>query len=122
MAADKKWKTFGKDTGKAFSNFGKSIGKTAKVAFTDEENKIEENGHTQLSNSWRETGKSFGTAGKDLGRAIKGTGKKFFGTEEKRGPKKEAGPEVDLTKKEDTIEEPIEKGELVVINDNNNEE
>ena len=91
MAALKpKWKAFGKDTGKAFKNFGKSIGKTAKVVFADEESKKEENGHTELSNAWRETGKSFGQAGKSLGKAAQGTGQKILGVE----PKEEE-PKVD---------------------------
>ena len=98
MSLKEKWKTFGKDTGKAFANFGKAMGKTAKVAFTDDENKVEENGHTELGNSWRETGKSFGEAGKALGKAAQGTGQKIFGVQEKEeAPKKEAGPDVDLT-------------------------
>lgn len=103
MSLKEKWKEFGKDTGKAFANFGKSMGKTAKVAFTDDENKVEENGHTELGNSWHETGKSFGEAGKALGKAAQGTGQKIFGEEEKKddAPMKEAGPEVDLTEKEE---------------------
>ena len=62
MALRNKWKETGKNTGKAFGNFGKSLDKTMKVAFTDDENMIEANGHTELSNAWRETGKSFGQA------------------------------------------------------------
>lgn len=120
MSLKEKWKTFGKDTGKAFTNFGKAMGKTAKVAFTDDPNNVEENGHTELGNSWRETGKSFGEAGKALGKAAQGTGQKIFGAEEKEeAPKKEAGPDVDLTKDDDVIDDPVDKGELVVIKDEN---
>lgn len=115
MALKEKWKTFGKDTGKAFANFGKSIGKTAKVAFTDEKNKVEENGRHELSNSWRETGKSFGEAGKALGVAAEGTVEKII-EDEKEQPKKEAGPDIDLTK-DDATDEPADKNELTVIED-----
>ena len=79
MSTKDKWKKFGKNTGKAFTNFGKAVGETAKIAFTDEENSIEENGHRKLSNSWKETGKSFGEAGKALGKAAASTGKKIIG-------------------------------------------
>ena len=44
-----------------------------KVAFTDDENAIEENGHTELGNAWRETGKAFGEAGKSFGKAMEST-------------------------------------------------
>ena len=82
-----KWKDTGKKTGKSFCNFGKALGKTAKVVFTDEENKKEENGHTELSNSWREMGHSFGEAGKLFGKAVQKTGQKVF--EEKEEEKKD---------------------------------
>ena len=81
MALNKKWKRFGKSTGEAFTNFGKSVAKTAKVAFTDEENKVDEKGDTELGNAWRETGKSFGRAGKSLGKAVQGTAQKIIGVE-----------------------------------------
>ena len=73
MALKNKWGKFGKDTGKAFANFGKALGKTAKVALSDEPEVIEEDGHTELSNAWRDTGKSFGESGKSLGVAAKET-------------------------------------------------
>ena len=92
MALKEKWKDTGKNTGSAFGNFGKAIGKTAKVVFSDEENKQEENGHTELSNSWRETGKSFGEAGKSLGKALQGTGRKILDVENEED-KKEAKAE-----------------------------
>ena len=82
MALKEKWKATGKNTGKAFSNFGKALGKTMKVAFTDDDNMIEANGHTETSNAWRETGKGFGQAGKSLGKAAKGTGEKIIGEED----------------------------------------
>ena len=83
MALGEKWKNAGKSTGKAFGNFGKAMGKTMKVAFTDDPNKVEENGHTELGNAWRETGKAFGEAGKSLGKAAEGTVDKVVGKEEK---------------------------------------
>lgn len=64
------WKTFGKNTGKAFASFGKAVADTTKVVVGNEENKKEENGKTKLGNDWTETGKGFGEAGKSLGTAI----------------------------------------------------
>ena len=83
MSTKEKWKKTGKDTGQAFANLGQSLGKTMKTVFTDEENMIEANGHTEVSNSWRKTGKSFGQAGKSLGKAFESTGKKIVGKEDK---------------------------------------
>ena len=78
-----KWKLAGKDAGKAFASFGKALGKTMKTTFTSDENMIETNGHTEVSNRWRETGKSFGEAGKALGDACEGTGKRIIGEDDK---------------------------------------
>lgn len=83
MALRDKWKDTGKNTGKAFANFGKALGKTMKTVFTDDENMIEANGHTEVSNAWRETGKSFGAAGKSFGKSMKGTADKVVGEEDK---------------------------------------
>ena len=41
MALKDKWKLTGKNTGRAFANFGKALGKTMKTVFTDDENMIE---------------------------------------------------------------------------------
>lgn len=82
MSLKQKWKLAGKDTGKAFTNFGKALGKTMKTTFTDDENMLEANGHTEVSNRWRETGKSFGQAGKSFGNAMAGTGKKIIGEDD----------------------------------------
>ena len=81
MLLKDKWKNTGKTTGKAFGNFGKALGKTMKVAFTDDENMIETNGHTETANAWRETGKSFGEAGKAWGKTAKGKLDKVVGEE-----------------------------------------
>ena len=83
MSLKDKWKETGKNTGRAFANFGKALGKTMKVAFTDDENMIEANGHRETANAWRETGKAFGQAGKSLGKAAEGTVDKVCGEEEK---------------------------------------
>ena len=83
MAVKEKWKQTGKNTGRAFGNFGKALGKTMKVAFTDDENMIEANGHTETSNAWRETGKAFGEAGKAFGEAAEGTFNKATGRDKK---------------------------------------
>ena len=82
MALKDKWKETGKNTGKAFANFGKDLGITMKVAFTDDENMIEANGHTETANAWKETGKAFGQAGKSFGKAAEGTVDKACGTED----------------------------------------
>ena len=82
MALSKKWKRFGKNTGQAFENFGKAVAKTAKVAFTDEPNTKDEEGHTELRNAWAKTGKGFGEAGKSLGKAAQGTAQKVIGVEQ----------------------------------------
>ena len=92
MALKKKWKRFGKNTGEAFTNFGKSVAKTAKVVFANEENKREENGNTEIKNAWKNTGKSFGEAGKSLGKAAQGTAQKVIGVEDK--DEEEVAPEV----------------------------
>ena len=84
------WKQFGKNTGGAFKSFGKAIGKTAQVAFTDKDNTIEENGKSELGNAWTETGKGFGESGKAFGKAISRT----FKPVEKEGEKKEENAEV----------------------------
>ena len=83
MAVKEKWKQTGKNTGRAFGNFGKALGKTMKVAFTDDENMIEANGHTETSNAWRETGKAFCEAGKAFGEATEGTFNKVTGKDKK---------------------------------------
>ena len=78
------------ETGGAFKSFGKAIGKTAQVAFTDKDNTIEENGKSELGNAWTETGKGFEESGKSLGKAISRT----FKPVEKEGDKKEENVEV----------------------------
>ena len=84
------WKAFGKNTGKAFANFGKAIADTAKVVVGNDENKKEENGKTKLSNDWAKTGKGFGEAGKSLGTAIAET----FKDDEKKQEETEVADEV----------------------------
>ena len=83
MAFKEKWKLAGKSAGHAFANFGKALGKTMSTTFTSDENMIEANGHTEVRNRWRETGKSFGEAGKALGDAAEATGDKIIGEDEK---------------------------------------
>ena len=83
MPLKEKWKLAGKNTGHAFANFGRALGKTMKTTFTSDENMIEANGHTEVSNRWRETGKSFGEAGKALGDAAEATGDRIIGEDDK---------------------------------------
>ena len=89
MALKDKWKLTGKNTGRAFANFGKALGKTMKTVFTDDENMIEANGHTEVSNAWREMGKSFGEAGKSFGQAVAGTADKVVNEEENNNSNKD---------------------------------
>ena len=91
MALKDKWKLTGKNTGRAFANFGKALGKTMKTVFTDDENMIEANGHTEVSNAWREMGKSFGEAGKSFGQAMAGTADKVVNEEENNNSNKDKG-------------------------------
>ena len=90
MALKDEWKSTGKNTGKAFANFGKALGKTMKSIFSDDENMIESNGHTEVSNAWRDTGKAFGSAGKSFGKAM---GDTFTGADEESKEKAEEKPE-----------------------------
>lgn len=89
MALKDKWKLTGKNTGRAFANFGKALGKTMKTVFTDDEDMIEANGHTEVSNAWREMGKSFGEAGKSFGQAMAGTADKVVNEEENNNSNKD---------------------------------
>ena len=89
MALKDEWKSTGKNTGKAFANFGKALGKTMKSIFTDDENMIESNGHTEVSNAWRDTGKAFGSAGKSFGKAM---GDTFTGADEEPKEKSKEKP------------------------------
>lgn len=81
MSVKQKWKTFGKNTGKAFANFGRSVKTTARVVVGAEE-RVNENGESTLKTSWKKTGKGFGESGKALGKAAAATAKKPFGKEE----------------------------------------
>lgn len=81
MALRDKWKESGKNIGKAFSNFGKAVATTAKVAVGKEDNTVNEDGKSKLRESWSKTGHGFGDAGKSLGKAAKGTVDKVAGEE-----------------------------------------
>lgn len=73
MSRKEKWKKFGKNTGKAFLNFGKAMGETVKIVAGKDNNDVEPNGKTKLRNAWTDTGKGFGAAGSSLGKAFKET-------------------------------------------------
>ena len=100
MALKDEWKSTGKNTGKAFANFGKALGKTMKTVFTDDENMIESNGHTEVSNAWRETGKAFGSAGKSFGKAM---GDTFTGSDEDKPKDKPEEKTKEENKQEDGV-------------------
>ena len=102
MALKDEWKSTGKNTGKAFANFGKALGKTMKSIFTDDENMIESNGHTEVSNAWRDTGKAFGNAGKSFGKAM---GDTFTGSDEE--PKDKAEEKSEEKPKEENTESDV---------------
>ena len=76
MALKDKWKDTGKSVGGAFANFGKAMGKTAKVVFTDDENKVDENGDSELGKAWKATGKGFADAGENFADATVDTADK----------------------------------------------
>ena len=75
------WKGFGKGMGKSFSNLGKSIIKSAKVA-TDKaddwaqgnDNEVDEQ-PTGLKESWAETGKTIGNTAAAFGKSLGSTAK-----------------------------------------------
>ena len=100
MALKDEWKSTGKNTGKAFANFGKALGKTMKTVFTDDENMIESNGHTEVSNAWRETGKAFCSAGKSFGKAM---GDTFTGSDEDKPKDKPEEKAKEENKQEDGV-------------------
>jgi len=102
MALKDEWKSTGKNTGKAFANFGKALGKTMKSIFSDDENMIESNGHTEVSNAWRDTGKAFGNAGKSFGKAM---GDTFTGADEE--PKDKAEEKSEEKPKEENTESDV---------------
>ncbi len=106
MALKDEWKSTGKNTGKAFANFGKALGKTMKSIFSDDENMIEANGHTEVSNAWRETGKAFGSAGKSFGKAM---GDTFAGCDEepKEKPEEKAEEKSEEQPKEENTESDV---------------
>ncbi len=91
MSVKESWKKFGKNTGKAFSNFGKSVATTARVVVGTEERTNEE-GKSTLKTTWSKTGRGFGEAGKSLGQAAKATAQKPF--EDKEPAKEEPQEEI----------------------------
>ena len=64
MSAKKEWKKFGKNTGRAFTNFGKAVATTLDVVVNPDDNTVNEDGETKLRESWKKTGKGFGEAEK----------------------------------------------------------
>ena len=102
MALKDEWKSTGKNTGRAFANFGKALGKTMKSIFTDDENMVESNGHTEVSNAWRDTGKAFGNAGKSFGKAM---GDTLTGADEE--PKEKAEEKSEEKPKEENTESDV---------------
>ena len=106
MTKKEKWKTFGKNTGQAFKNFGQAVAKTANIVVDNEQNDVEDNGKTKLRNAWTKTGKGFGEAGSSLGKAAAGT----FGFGDN-------GEEVDAKPKENQEEKPQEEVKEIELKD-----
>ena len=73
MALKDSFKKTGKSIGHAFSNFGKAVATTAKVAVGNEENTVNEEGKSKLRESWTNVGHGFGDAGKNIGKTAKDT-------------------------------------------------
>lgn len=72
MANNKEnFKETGKDIGHAFKNFGKAMGTTMKVAFTDESNSNGEGKKTKTGEAWTEVGHGFRDLGKQIGKTAK---------------------------------------------------
>lgn len=84
MALKDSWKKTGKSIGGAFANFGKAMGTTAKVVFTDEKNDVDENGESKLKKAWKKTGKGFGEAGKNFGTSMGDTAKNVVGKDKEK--------------------------------------
>lgn len=99
MSKKDNWKAFGSDTGHAFKNFGKAMGKTAKIATGNEENKVNEDGKTELKDAWSKTGKEFGKAGKALGKAAKTTFKQERPKKEDNSTSKDGAIDVESAEK-----------------------
>ena len=72
MATNKEnFKETGKDIGHAFKNFGKAMGTTMKVAFSDESNSNGEGKKTKTGEAWTEVGHGFKDLGKQIGKTAK---------------------------------------------------
>ena len=71
MSNKENFKETGKDIGHAFANFGKAMGTTMKVAFTDETNSNGEGKKTKTGEAWTEVGHGFATLGKQIGKTAK---------------------------------------------------
>lgn len=100
MSTKDKWKAFGKNTGQAFKNFGKSVATTARVVIGEEE-RVNQDGKSTLKESWATTGKGFGKAGTSLGKAAQSTAEKVVGEEEEKEEKEETVIDVDVISEED---------------------
>ena len=105
MSLKDEWKQTGKNIGSAFSNFGKAMGKTAKVAFTDDENKVDENGDSELKKAWKDTGKGFGEAGKSFGHAAGDTAKEAVEEMDEKAEERKAKKEA----KKNTVDAEFEE-------------
>ena len=105
MSLKDSWKNTGKSIGSAFSNFGKAMGKTAKVVFTDEENKVDENGESDLKKAWRDTGKGFGEAGKSFGHSAGDTANEVVEDLDEKAEKRKEEKEA----KENTVDAEFEE-------------
>ena len=115
--AKEDWKKAGKSIGQAFKNFGKAMGTTAKVVFTEEENSNGEGERTKTGEAWSKVGHGFKDAGINLGSAAKSTidevDEKEKAKEEAEAKKKEDEPVKDKEKME--TDKPVETVDAVPV-------
>ena len=94
MAVKDRWKTFGKSVGRAFASFGRSMATTARVVAGSEE-RVDNEGNSNLKKAWSQTGRSCGTAGENLGKAAEETAEHIVKDEPNKEEESAKEPEYD---------------------------
>ena len=87
------------DIGHAFKNFGKAMGTTMKVAFTDESNSNGEGKKTKTGEAWTEVGHGFRDLGKQIGKTAKELVDSVDEKENKKDINKEEAIDVEFEEK-----------------------
>ena len=93
------FKDTGKGFGRAFKNFGKAMGTTMKVAFTDESNSNGEGKKTKTGEAWTEVGHGFRDLGKQIGKTAKELVDSVDEKENKKDINKEEALDVEFEEK-----------------------